>query len=432
MKYWILIFLMFSIIESSYASKHAYLHVDSISAYQKQTLDSNISNNNLYDIVDLFKDIIPLKSKSNENNIKKRSNISYLPNLNYNPSIGFQLGIKAVGGIYLGEKQNTNMSVFATALNYTTKGIAVGYLFHDIYTKNNSWNFKGSLHIARMVGLDYGLGLGNRLENQSEENIILTNPDRNKYINNYTVYGFSERVYKEVINNLFIGTGVYIDLKRSIKTLGNHDKTPLSIYSSNNNYIASKNNNNGLMFNIQYLTRDNPNSAYKGSYIDLVLRANQTWIGSSSNGIQLLSDIRKYWQLSNTRENHVLAVWYYGAYNVHGDLPYLDLPGTGKDQYARSGRGYTNGYFKGKSYAYGEIEYRFPILRNKFLSGTVFGNLQTVDDAISNSFFKKWQPAGGAGLRVLFNKMTRTNFCIDYAYGKFGQKGLFLGLNEAF
>ena len=62
----------------------------------------------------------------------------------------------------------------------------------------------------------------------------------------------------------------------------------------------------------------------------------------------------------------------------------------------------------------------------------VFGNLQTVDDQMGTKLFKYWQPAGGAGLRILFNKLTRTNLCIDYAFGKFGQKGLFLGLNEAF
>lgn len=393
----------------------------------------NIQNtDSLYDIVDLFKDINPLKNKSKENFSKKRSPISYLPNINYNPSIGFQIGLKAVGGVYFGDKQNTSMSVFATALNYTTKGIVVGYLFHDTYTKENKWNLKGSLHIAKMVGLDYGLGLGIPLENPSEEELILNNPERIRYVNNYTVYGFSERIYRQLADNLFLGAGVYIDLKRNIETLGNYDSNPLDVYSDRKGYSRTFNNNNGLMLNIQYMTRDNPNSAYKGIYSDIVLRANQTWLGSSQEGFQLLTDFRKYWQLSHNRPNHVLAFWYYGSYNVGGDLGYLDLPGTGKDPYARSGRGYTNGYFRGKSYAYSEVEYRFPILRNQLLSGVVFGNIQSIDDEIGSKLFRQWQPAGGAGLRILFNKLTRTNLCIDYAFGKFGQKGLFLGLNEAF
>lgn len=407
-------------------------HLDSLKNTSDTKSSTSQHTDSLYDIVDLLKDINPFKNKSKENFAKKRSPISYLPNINYNPSIGFQIGLKAVGGVHFGEKENTSMSVFATALNYTTKGIIIGYLFHDTYTKENNWNLKGSLHIAKMVGLDYGLGIGVPLENPSPEEYILNNPDRIRYVNNYTVYGLSERIYRQLSENLFLGAGVYFDLKRNITTLGSDENNPLEIYSQQKGYSSTMNNNNGLMFNVQYMTRDNPNSAYKGTYTDIVLRANQTWLGSSQEGFQLLTDFRKYWQLSTMRPNHVLAFWYYGSYNVGGDLGYLDLPGTGKDPYARSGRGYTNGYFRGKSYAYGEIEYRFPILRNQFLSGVVFGNLQTIDDEIGSKMFRQLQPAGGAGLRILFNKLTRTNLCVDYAFGKFGQRGLFLGLNEAF
>lgn len=387
---------------------------------------------NRYDIVDLFKHINPFNNKNKENISKKRSPISYLPNINYNPSIGFQIGVKAVGGVYLGDQKNTNMSVFATALNYTTRGIAVGYLFHDTYTRENKWNLKGSLHIAKMVGLDYGMGLGSIHENLTPEEEILTNPERKRYVNNYTVYGFSERVYKQLTDNLFVGAGVYFDLKRNIRTVTDLETSPMEIYNDWKGYNPIMNNNNGLMVNLQYTSRDNPNSAYKGIYSDVVLRANQSWLGSSQNAFQLLTDFRKYWQLSQQRPNHVIAFWYYGSYNIGGNLGYLDLPGTGKDPYARSGRGYTNGYFKGNSFAYGELEYRFPILLNQLLSGVVFGNIQSVDDEIGNKLFKQWKPAGGVGLRVLFNKLTRTNLCIDYAFGQFGQRGLFLGLNEAF
>lgn len=389
-------------------------------------------NSELYDIVDLFKDINPFKAGNKDSIAKKRSVISYLPNINYNPSIGFQIGIKAVGGLYLGDKKNTSMSVFATAANYTTKGIIVGYLFHDTYTKENKWNFKGSLHIAKLVGLDYGMGIGNTIETNDPDVSVINNPGRERYVNEYTIYGFNERVYKSLFPGMFVGAGIYFDLKRNIKTLTSLENPPNSIYSNWNGFSTTRNNSNGLMFNLQYMTRDNPNSAYKGIYSDIVLRANQSWMGSAQNALQLLTDYRQYFQLSKVKPNHVLAFWYYGSYNLSGNLPYLDLPGTGKDPYARSGRGYTNGYFKGRSYVYTELEYRFPILKNQFLSGVVFGNLQSVDDQMGTKLFKHWQPAGGAGLRLLFNKLTRTNLCIDYAFGKFGQKGLFLGLNEAF
>jgi hypothetical protein len=71
-------------------------------------------------------------------------------------------------------------------------------------------------------------------------------------------------------------------------------------------------------------------------------------------------------------------------------------------------------------------------MTNKFLSGVVFGNLQTGNDAQGTKIFQQFQPGYGGGLRVLFNKATRTNLALDYAFGKFGNKGFFLNLNEAF
>lgn len=396
-------------------------------------IDTVPKKQSLYDISDGIKDISRFIRRDTSKKVaKKRSGISILPNLNYNPSIGFQIGAKVVGGVYLGDPNTTSMSTFATALSYTTRGIIYGYVAHDTYTKENKWNIKGGLIVAKSVALDYGLGIGNTIETDDPEIQTINNPERKRYVNEFTVYSVNERLYKNLFPGMFVGAGVFFELKRKIKTLGNQELNPLDIYSASKGYNNENYNNNGLMMNIQYMTRDNPNSAYKGIYSDVVLRMSQTWLGSAQNVLQLQTDFRKYWQLSKLRPNHVLAFWYWGSYGLNGDLAYLDLPGTGKDTYARSGRGYTNGYFRGRSYAYSEVEYRFPILRNQFLSGVVFANIQTASDPVGTKLFQHWQPAAGGGIRLLFNKATRTNLCIDYAFGKYGQHGLFLGLNEAF
>ncbi len=429
-KYSIVLILIFCL----YSNLSAQQIVIQDTVSTKETKDTTRYNvNHLYDIGDGIKDIGRFIRRDTTHKIaKNRSGISILPNINYNPSIGFQVGAKVVGGVYLGERENTAMSTFATALNYTTRGILFGYLMHDTYTSKNKWNLKGGLMIAKMVGLDYGMGIGNAIETDIPEEQTLNNPERTRFVNQYTVYSFNERIYKRLFPGMFVGAGVFIDLKRNIHTVGNHERTPLEVYSQLTDYNPQEYNNNGLMFNWQYMTRDNPNSAYKGIYTDIVLRMSQAWMGSAQSAYQLQTDFRKYWQLSTSRPNHVLAFWHWGSYNLAGQLAYLDLPGTGKDSFARVGRGYTNGYFKGNSFFYSEVECRFPILRNQFLSGVVFANVQTADDRLGTKLFQQWQPAGGAGLRVLFNKVTRTNLCIDYAVGKFGQKGLFLGLNEAF
>jgi hypothetical protein len=98
--------------------------------------------------------------------------------------------------------------------------------------------------------------------------------------------------------------------------------------------------------------------------------------GSTRNAIQLTTDFRKYWSLSKRNPERVLAFWNFGSYLISGALPYLELPGTGKDPSARSGRGYTIAYFKGLKYFDLEMEYRFPITKNKFLGGVAFFSMQ--------------------------------------------------------
>lgn len=383
-----------------------------------------------YDIADLLRHMLHPNKRINP--LRKKSGITIMPNIAYNPSIGAQIGIKAVAGRVLGHEPNTLMSVAATSASITTKGIIYFYLSHNIYTPGNSWNFQGSLVLAKTVTPDFGLGIG-RGAYGSEEEEVLSNPDRKGYVLHAQYYNLREKVYKQIERNLFVGAGVSFDIRRKIQDRNSTSElTPYNIYSDKYGFDRDNYMSNGLLFNIQYTTRDNQNRAYKGMYADVGLRANQTWIGSTKNAMQITTDFRKYWSLSASNPEHVLAFWNWGAYEVNGALPYLELPGTGRDAGFRSGRGYTVTYFKGTKYFYSELEYRFPITRNKFLSGVTFFNVQTANDETGTKLFEQWQPAGGAGLRVLFNKATRTNLCLDYAFGNYGARGFFLGLNEAF
>ena len=148
--------------------------------------------------------------------------------------------------------------------------------------------------------------------------------------------------------------------------------------------------------------------------------------------MQLTTDFRKYISLSDRDPETVLALWNWGSYLLSGDVPYLELPGTARDGTFRSGRGYTSQYFKGTEFNDTEAEFRFPILSNKFISGVVFGSMQTGNDEQVTKLFQVFQPGYGGGLRILFNKATRTNLALDYAFGRFGNKGFFLNLNESF
>jgi hypothetical protein len=382
-----------------------------------------------YDLVDLLRDILNRKPNLSGNT---GSGVIIIPNVASNPSIGSQIGIKAVAGKKFGKDPNTLMSVGATSASITTKGIIYFYISHNIYTSGNKWNFQGSLVAAKTVTPDYGLGIG-RSTGEDEMEHVLNNPDRKPRGLRAQFYNFREKVYKEVKKNLFVGGGVSFDIRRKIDERDTtNSPTPYNIYSDRHGFKREHYMANGLLLNVQYTTRDNQNRAYKGIYVDAGFRANQTWLGSTRNALQFSTDFRKYLSLSERHPEHVLAFWNWNSFLIAGNVPYLELPGTGKDPSFRSGRGYTVGYFKGTQYSYAEVEYRFPILRNNFISGVTFFHLQTTNDESGTKIYQVLQPGGGAGLRILFNKVTRTNLCLDYAFGKYGARGFFLGLNEAF
>jgi Omp85 superfamily domain len=382
-----------------------------------------------YDVADLFRTILRKKPDSS----RKRSPVTVVPNIAANPTIGFQLGIKAVAGKRLGNDPNTLFSVAATSASITTKGILYFYINHNVFTPGNKWNLQGNIVVAKTVTPDFGLGIGNPYNGDDPAEAVLAGNSRKVYPLRSIYYNIREKVYKNISKNLFLGAGLSFEIRRNIENKNiSSTVTPSSVYNAKYRFPQDKYSANGLLFNIQYITRDNPNRAFKGIFTDAGIRINQTWLGSTKNAIQLTTDFRKYFSLSEKNPETVLAFWNWGNYLLSGAIPYIELPGAGRDGSFRSGRGYTAQYFKGTQFNDTELELRFPILKNKFLSGVVFGNLQTGNDLHGTALFQTFRKGYGAGLRVLFNKTTRTNLALDYAFGEFGNKGFFLNLNETF
>lgn len=384
---------------------------------------------NQYDMGDLIKTI--LRRPPNKPG-KKASGVTVIPNISSNPTIGFQMGVKAVAGKRLGKDSSTLMSIAATSASVTTRGIIYFYITHNIFTNANKWNLQGNVVVAKSVVPDYGLGIG-KPATTNETDKILSNPQRKGRVLHSMYYNFREKIYKEIANNLFVGAGVSFEIRTDIEDRQSiSDSTPYHIFSDRYGFSRTQYSSNGLLFNIQYTTRDNLNRAYKGWYADAGVRVNTTWLGSSKNAWLFTGDLRKYISLSSRRPTHVMALWNWAAWVFDGAVPYLELPGTARDVSARSGRGYKAGYYKGTQYNYSEIEYRFPLLSNGFLSGVAFLNMQTANDDWGTKLFQQIRTGFGAGVRILFNKHTRTNLCLDYGFGQNGQRGFFLNLNETF
>jgi outer membrane protein assembly factor BamA len=378
------------------------------------------------DTLDLNEVFSGLFSKKKDTIPRKPSTISLLPAIGYNPSIGFMLGVNIAGGLYMGDPKNTNLSTGTATAFITSKGILNFQFRHNIFTEKNNYNLQGNIQITKMLVIDYGLGPGSGKERT----------DTVAFPIKYKEIRINEKLYKRVSKNILVGAGLafnhHFGIDDEVKTADSSRRTPHYTYSQVYGFDPNKYTLSGLFLNVQYTTRDHLNRAHKGIYADLTFRMSPTWLGSTKKSLQMMTELRKYFSLSAVNPEHVLAFWHLGTFRVGGELPYLDLPATGTDVYNRSGRGYTIGRFRGPSFFYLESEYRFPITENKLFSGVVFANVQTVSDLADRGIFEAFEPAGGAGLRILFNRHTRTNICIDYAVGKYGSKGLFFGLNEVF
>jgi hypothetical protein len=130
-----------------------------------------------------------------------------------------------------------------------------------------------------------------------------------------------------------------------------------------------------------------------------------------------------------SRSNNVLAFWLY-SWLTFGKGPYHNLPATGWDTYGRGARGYLQGRIRAANQIYLESEYRFGLTRDGLLGGVVF--LNGTASAGPAETFGSLDTGGGLGIRIKFNKDSRTNLALDRAWGRAGSGGWFMGMSEVF
>jgi hypothetical protein len=387
------------------------------------------------DILDVAKQLFKIKEDTASVALNKPS-VSLLPVIGYNPSFGGVIGINMVAGRQNGDPANTAYSVYALGVTYGTKGILTFQARHNIFKPENKWNYQGNWQFSKYGLLDHGLGTGEKGFCSPEFAVgdyPITVAD-SAYPIKYNYLRLYEKIYRKIGAHTFAGIGLSLDVFNKINDVKYSDSTstPHHRYSLKHGFDPGRYSANGLLFAFQFNNREHPIRSYGGIYFDINLQIDHKWMGSTSNALQVFYDFRKYWSLSERNPEHVLAFWHWASYLLSGELPYLEMPYTGSDTYNRSGRAYTIGYFRGPSYAYFETEYRYPITRNKLISGVVFMNFQTASDDFNQKIYQGWNVGAGAGLRILFQEDSRSAVCVDFSQGECGASGIFFGLNEVF
>lgn len=373
-----------------------------------------IHNDTTYekDLFDVIKSVFDKNHNPNKvDSINTKPVVSIVPAVGY--TLQTNLAATLSGNVAFRMAPNSRISTITTSPAYTQKKQIIIPLQSNIWTKNNQYDFIGDFRFYKYPQSSYGLGSNSKLEN--EDPLV------------YSFFRFYETVLRHIEGNFYMGLGYIYDNRWNMYEKGqlNGGVSDYEKYGP-----ISKSVSTGLTFNALFDSRDNSINSSRGFYSQVQYRDNYTFLGSTAAWSSLIVDIRKYYKFPANSDN-VIAFWSYNWVVIHGRPAYLELPSTGHDPNATTGRGYIQGRFRGAQMIYLESEYRFKITRNGLLGGVAFVNAQSFS-AAPGSPLQTIQPGFGPGLRIKLNKVSKTNIAIDYGFGKEGSRGVFVNVGEVF
>ena len=369
-----------------------------------------------------------------------------LPAIASTPATGFMFGVAASSNWLMGPASNTHRSTMVATAIYTTKKQLLLTAKSNVFLFNDSWNLMGDWRYFIFSQPTFGLGTGPQSSKLVSTGFEYEDGSFSQGIDEEQMMKFNYlRLHETALKRIgdtryFLGIGYHLDIHSKIDDqLLDLDTLPPTntshyAYSIDKGFDPEKYTLSGISLNALWDSRDNSINPYQGRYAFISYRINPEFLGSSQNSSTLWLEYRDYFSLSKKRPRHLLAFWAYGTMMTSGTLPYLDLPSIGWDQFGRSGRAYPQGRWRGQSMVYSELEYRFPIQKHKdTFGGVVFVNTNTASNRdASIKLFDFIEPAAGLGLRFMYNKHSRSNITIDYAWGKYGAKGFYFNVYEAF
>lgn len=364
-----------------------------------------------------------------------------MPIIGTNPATGFMFG---VGGQYaLKMPGSTLYSNFSGSAQFTTKSQLIIMLKNNIYTRANRLFLTGDWRFLIYSQSTYGLGTtspeGGVLDFQyslagtETTGDSLTQPMKFHFLRLHQSVAFriKEGLYGG-IGYAYDGYSKIVDEKLRLEP-GDTFLTSHYYYNTLYGFSTSSYFSSAIHANLVYDNRDNMINPYEGIYAFVSWRGGFKFLGNEKNVNYFQLEWRSFHPISKGNPRHLIGFWVMGNFVPAGKYPYLILPATAYDQRGRSGRGYTQGRFRGPNMIYGEAEYRFPISKpGGILGGVVFINGTTTDNpGLDLKLFESVRAAYGAGLRIMIDKRSRTNLAVDLG---FGQKsfGFYLAASETF
>lgn len=355
-----------------------------------------------------------------------------IPIIGSQPATGFSYGFVSQY-TFKGKRVEDKYSSVNLGATYTEKKQLLVNAKNSVMLKNNKIFLSGDWRFYIFSQANYGLGTDIIPHYSEDDNFDLNNL---KEPMSYNYMKFHQTASWEIKNNYYVGAGVHVDWYTTItdENLNVAEGQLTNHYNYSKKYDFNENEYflNGLSLNLLYDSRDNQINTNHGMFANINYRFNPALSKNQYVSNMLFMEYRYFLPLSKLNKQHVFSIWATGQFVTSGKVPYLNLPSIGWDQRSRSGKGYTQGLFRGQQMVYFETEYRFPILCSNLISGTVFGNLTSASDKDRDiRLFQYIQPAAGVGLRILIDKATRTNLVLNYAWGRHS-KAFYLNAGESF
>ncbi len=364
------------------------------------------------------------------------------PIIGSNPAIGFMMG---VGGQYAFKMlgKNTLYSIVSGSAQYTTKNQVLFLLKNNIYSNNNRIFFSGDWRYQIFSQPTYGLGtnspVGGILDYQYNLLGVESTIDSLAQPMKFNFARFYQSASFKLKESLYLGIGYNYDSYSKIVDerlrLNPGDSLVTSHYAYNQyyNFKTTSYYSSAFALNFIFDTRDNMIDPRKGYYVLVNWRGSRKLLGNKTNANFYNVEYRSFHGLSKKNPRHLIAFWLMGNFSPEGEFPYMILPATAYDQRSRSGRGYTQGRFRGNNLVYGEAEYRFPISQcGGVLGGVLFLNGTTASNPTQSlKLFESVKPGYGMGLRVMVDKQSRTNLAIDFGFGD-KSSGFYFAASETF
>lgn len=355
---------------------------------------------------------------------------AFAPVIGAKPSSGALLGVAGNIAFYRGDPATTRISSVVTSLTFSSKGQTSLTDRFTMFGDGDRWRLEAD-HRFQWTSLETP-PLGTSAN--SHDSVLA----------DFDFFRLHHTAYYQLRPGLYAGAGFYFDNHVNIGPRKTDDAddgsvdaewagSPFVTYSEAHGLPLDSQASVGPSVDLLWDTRDSfinaahgwlAKAGYRMSFDDL--------LGADSSWQRLNLDVRTYKPVSSSGR-HTIAGWLFADLLVGGVAPYLDLPGTGLDTYGRSARGYSEGQFRGERLAYGEVEYRGTLMRNGLVGMVAFLNATTVSNLGQDErLFDSVAIGGGAGVRLLINKRSKTNLCFDVGIGKQGSRGIYLGIQEAF